>query len=165
MRGPQVAAFAEKHGLKQISIADLIAYRQAREKLVERVGEFPVASMIGTLRGYAYVTPFDAQHHMAFVYGRIGDGKNMLDAPASRRHHRRRVRRRENHQHGRCSASRRTGSGVIVYLRDGTAGVPVTAIPRDARNRLGGGAQPPVARDRPRRADPEGSRDFLDPAA
>src|SRR2546421_11844793 len=35
MRGPQVAAFAEQHGLKTISIADLIAYRQAREKLVE----------------------------------------------------------------------------------------------------------------------------------
>ena len=44
MRGPQVAAFAEKHKLKRISIADLIAYRQARDKLVERVGEFPVAT-------------------------------------------------------------------------------------------------------------------------
>ena len=47
MRGPQVAAFAEKHGLKRISVADLIAYRQAREKLVERVGEFPVKTEIG----------------------------------------------------------------------------------------------------------------------
>ena len=42
-----------------VSIADLIAYRQARDKLVERVGEFPVKSEIGTLHGYAYVTPFD----------------------------------------------------------------------------------------------------------
>ena len=41
MRGPQIKAFAEKHKLKHISVADLIAYRQAREKLVERVGEFP----------------------------------------------------------------------------------------------------------------------------
>jgi len=40
-RGPAVAAFAERHGLKRITIADLIAYRQAREKLVERIGEFP----------------------------------------------------------------------------------------------------------------------------
>ena len=32
MRGPQVAAFAERHKLKQVSIADLIAYRQAREQ-------------------------------------------------------------------------------------------------------------------------------------
>src|SRR5919206_3765858 len=78
MRGAQVAAFAEKHRLKRISIADLIAYRQARDKLVKRIGEFPVKSKIGTLQGYAYVTPFDAIQHMAFVYGRIGDGKDML---------------------------------------------------------------------------------------
>ena len=48
MRGGDVAAFAERHGLKRISIAELIAYRQAREKLVERVGEFPVSTEIGT---------------------------------------------------------------------------------------------------------------------
>src|SRR5271154_4190788 len=44
MRGPQVAAFATKHALQRISVADLIAYRQAREKLVTRVAEFKVAS-------------------------------------------------------------------------------------------------------------------------
>ena len=38
MRGPQVAAFAEKHTLTQVSVADLIAYRQRQETLVERVG-------------------------------------------------------------------------------------------------------------------------------
>jgi 3,4-dihydroxy 2-butanone 4-phosphate synthase/GTP cyclohydrolase II len=37
MRGPELARFAEAHGLKRITIADLIAYRQVREKLVERV--------------------------------------------------------------------------------------------------------------------------------
>src|SRR6185312_16723977 len=42
MRGPQIKAFAEKHKFKQISVDELIAYRQAREKLVERVGEFSV---------------------------------------------------------------------------------------------------------------------------
>src|SRR5438445_10175337 len=73
MRGPQVAAFAEQHHLKQISIADLIAYRQARDKLVKRIGEFPVQSKIGTLAGYGYVTPCDANQHRGFVFGRIGD--------------------------------------------------------------------------------------------
>src|SRR5437868_308855 len=34
MRGSQVAVFAERHGLQRISIAELIAYRQARDKLV-----------------------------------------------------------------------------------------------------------------------------------
>src|SRR5271167_1877313 len=72
MRGPELAAFAERHKLPRISIAELIAYRQARDKLIERVGEFPVESEIGTLTGYAYITPFDAVHHMAFVHGHIG---------------------------------------------------------------------------------------------
>src|SRR5580704_1247520 len=55
-RGAAVMEFARKHGLQCISIADLIAYRQARDKLVERVSEFTVPTEIGTLRGYAYVT-------------------------------------------------------------------------------------------------------------
>ena len=42
MRGKEVAAFATKHKLKRIAVADLIAYRQAREKLVTRVAEFKV---------------------------------------------------------------------------------------------------------------------------
>ena len=128
MRGPQIADFAAHHGIKRISIADLIAYRQAREKLVERVGEFPVASPIGPLQGYAYVTPFDQVHHMAFVYGRIGDGENVLA-----RLHRADVI-------GDVFGGARTiqaaltrfkeeGRGVIVYLRDGTAGVPIVSVP------------------------------------
>ena len=77
MRGPQIKAFAEKHKLKHISVAELIAYRQSREKLVERVGEFSVDTAIGPLKGYAYVTPFDRVHHMALVHGRIGDGSDV----------------------------------------------------------------------------------------
>src|SRR6195256_5219798 len=50
MRGAAVKALAERHGLKQVSIADLIAYRQVRDKLVQRIGEFPVESEIGTLQ-------------------------------------------------------------------------------------------------------------------
>ena len=57
MRGADVARFAAQHGLKCLTIADLIAYRQVREKLVERVGEFTVPTEIGTLNGYAYVDP------------------------------------------------------------------------------------------------------------
>jgi 3,4-dihydroxy 2-butanone 4-phosphate synthase/GTP cyclohydrolase II len=128
MRGPEVAAFAKKHNLAQLSIADLIAYRQSRDKLVERVGEFQVASEIGALQGYAYVTPFDRVHHMAFVYGNIAGG---TDIPA--RLHRADV---IGDVFGGAKAIRaslatfkKAGHGVIVYLRDGTAGVPVAEIP------------------------------------
>ena len=130
MRGSGVAAFAEKHGLKQVSIAELIAFRQARDKLVERVGEFTLPSEIGPLKGYAYVTPFDRVHHMAVVYGKIGDGKNVLA----------RLHRADvigdvfggaKSIRGALARFKAEGRGVIVYLRDGTAGVPVAEIPHE----------------------------------
>jgi 3,4-dihydroxy 2-butanone 4-phosphate synthase / GTP cyclohydrolase II len=129
MRGADVAAFADRHALRRVSIAELIGYRQARDKLVERVGEFPVESEIGRLQGYAYVTPFDKVHHMAFVHGRIGDG---LGIPA-------RLHRADvigdvfggaKPIHAALKRFKAEGRGVLVFLRDGTAGVPVSAIPR-----------------------------------
>src|SRR5271170_6664287 len=57
MRGVDVERFAATHGLRHVTIADLISYRQVREKLVERVSEFTFATEIGTLKGYGYVTP------------------------------------------------------------------------------------------------------------
>jgi 3,4-dihydroxy 2-butanone 4-phosphate synthase/GTP cyclohydrolase II len=131
MRGPDVAAFADKHKLAQVSIAELISYRQSRDKLVERVGEFQLASDIGTLNGYAYVTPFDRVHHMAFVYGDVGDGKNVL----ARLHRADVIGDVFGGAKQIRSALKRfkaEGRGVIVYLRDGTAGVPLAAIPQEA---------------------------------
>jgi 3,4-dihydroxy 2-butanone 4-phosphate synthase / GTP cyclohydrolase II len=132
MRGPQVAAFAHKHGLKRISVADLIAYRQAREKLVTRVGEFKIETEIGEFMGYAYATPFDKVHHFAFVYGDIGDGR---DVPT-------RLHRADVIEdvfggakpiHAALARFKQAGRGVLVYLREGTSGVPTptTAIAED----------------------------------
>jgi 3,4-dihydroxy 2-butanone 4-phosphate synthase/GTP cyclohydrolase II len=141
MRGPAVTAFAERHALRTISIADLISYRQLRDKLVERVAEFPVNSAIGRLTGYAFVTPFDQVHHMAFVYGRIGDGCEMLA-----RLHRADVIGDVFGSAKPIQAAlqrfKQEGRGVIVYLRDGSAGVPTTAIPQ------AGTTQSDVARNR-----------------
>jgi 3,4-dihydroxy 2-butanone 4-phosphate synthase / GTP cyclohydrolase II len=133
MRGPQIDAFAEKHQLKRISVADLISYRQAREKLVERVGEFPLISEVGPLQGYAYVTPFDKVHHMAFVYGRIAEGRGV---PA--RLHRVNIVS-DVFGGGRLIRAalqkfKAEGRGVLVYLRDGTAGVPTVGFPADGES-------------------------------
>jgi len=129
MRGPSVTAFSERHKLKQISIADLIAYRQVRDKLVKRIGEFPVQSKIGTLAGYAYVTPFDAIQHMAFVYGRIGDGRDML-ARLHRADIIRDVFGGANPVHTSLDRFKAEGRGVLIFLRDGAAGVPTHEIPQ-----------------------------------
>jgi 3,4-dihydroxy 2-butanone 4-phosphate synthase/GTP cyclohydrolase II len=129
MRGPEVARFAEQHRLQRISIADLIAYRQRREKLVERIGEFTVTTEIGMLKGYAYVTPFDRVYHMALVHGRIGDGR---EVPT--RLHRANILRDifggATDVHGALRRFAKEGRGVIVFLRDGSAGVPVAALPQ-----------------------------------
>ena len=78
MVGPQIAAFADKHNLRRISVADLIAYRQAREKLVERVADLSGQDAdSANCTGYAYRTPFDPVLHFAFVHGAIGDGRDM----------------------------------------------------------------------------------------
>jgi 3,4-dihydroxy 2-butanone 4-phosphate synthase/GTP cyclohydrolase II len=130
MRGAQVAAFAKKHTLKRISVADLIAYRQAREKLVTRVAEFKIETDSGEFMGYAYVTPFDKVHHYAFVYGKIGDGRNVPT-----RLHRANVVEDvfggAQAIHAALGRFKKAGRGVLVYLRDGTSGVPTTAIAED----------------------------------
>jgi 3,4-dihydroxy 2-butanone 4-phosphate synthase/GTP cyclohydrolase II len=130
MRGHAIATFADRHGLKRLSIAELIAYRQAREKLVERVGEFPVESEIGTLQGYAYVTPFDKVHHMAFVYGRVGNGEDVL-ARLHRANLISDVFGGAKPVRAALQRFKQDGRGVIVVLRDGTAGVPLASIPLD----------------------------------
>jgi 3,4-dihydroxy 2-butanone 4-phosphate synthase/GTP cyclohydrolase II len=131
MRGPQIAAFARKHTLKRISVADLIAYRQAREKLVTRVAEFKIETDSGEFMGYAYVTPFDKVHHYAFVYGEIGDGR---DVPT--RLHRGNVVEDvfggAKSIHAALGRFKAAGRGVLVYLRDGSSGVPTPAIAEDS---------------------------------
>ncbi len=129
MAGAQIAEFAERHGLVVVSVADLIAYRQAREKLVERVATFPVQGAAAPLTGHAYVTPFDSVQHFAFVVGAIGDGRNV---PA-------RLHRADiladvfggaETIHKTLARFRREGRGVLIYLRDGAAGVPVNVVGR-----------------------------------
>ena len=160
MKGEQVARFAAAHKLKHVTIADMIAYRQAREKLIERVSTFTTESPIGPLQGYAYRSPFDSIAHVAFVYNGIGDGKNVLT-----RFHKPNIVRDMFTGPKRMQAVlehfKKAGSGVLVYLRDGAAGVPVDAA---ARGEIRGSrSQQAMARGRRRRADPARSRRHLDP--
>ncbi|MDR1828380.1 MAG: 3,4-dihydroxy-2-butanone-4-phosphate synthase, partial [Methylobacteriaceae bacterium] len=78
MRGGQLVTFAANHHLKMISVADLIAYRQEREKLVERLASFPVSTEWGVCTGYTYKTSHEDVQHIAVVYGSVGDGARVL---------------------------------------------------------------------------------------
>lgn len=127
MKGEQVTSFAAKHNLKHVTIADMIAYRQAREKLIERVSTFTVDSPIGPMQGYAYRSPFDPVYHAAFVYNGVGDGKGVLT-----RIHKPNLTRDiffGSEQLAKVlERFKANGSGVLVYLRDGVVGVPVAPI-------------------------------------
>jgi 3,4-dihydroxy 2-butanone 4-phosphate synthase/GTP cyclohydrolase II len=151
MKGPQVAAFAERHGLKHVTIADLIRFRQARETLIERVSTVTADSAIGPLQGYSYRSPFDPIHHVAYVYGDLGDGTNVLT-----RFYKPNILRdlfsgdEQAKMNVVLKHFKDNGSGVLVYLRDGAAGVPPAPLApasslEDDRNRqwreIGVGAQ------------------------
>jgi 3,4-dihydroxy 2-butanone 4-phosphate synthase/GTP cyclohydrolase II len=127
MRGKQIDTFTAAHSIKRISVADLIAYRQARETLVERIASFPVKTAIGEVVGYAYRTRFDPVQHFAFVHGRIGDGTNV-----TARLHRADILSdvfgpRDTIERS-LARFKKEGRGVLVYLRDGTAGVPLSSV-------------------------------------
>ncbi|NIJ11701.1 3,4-dihydroxy 2-butanone 4-phosphate synthase/GTP cyclohydrolase II [Saccharomonospora amisosensis] len=74
----ELEVFAADHDLRLITIADLIAYRKRKEKQVERVAEARVPLAAGTFRAIGYDSLLDGIEHVAFVYGDIGDGEDIL---------------------------------------------------------------------------------------
>jgi 3,4-dihydroxy 2-butanone 4-phosphate synthase / GTP cyclohydrolase II len=77
-RLPDLARFAEEHGLKLISIADLIRYRREQEILVSKLAEATIPTPQGDWRSYAYESLVDGRTHVALVLGDVGDGANVL---------------------------------------------------------------------------------------
>jgi 3,4-dihydroxy 2-butanone 4-phosphate synthase/GTP cyclohydrolase II len=71
-RRDDLIAFAQRHGLKIGTIADLIAYRRRHDRIVERVAEVPFASRHGgEFRLIVYVNRVDYAEHIALVKGDI----------------------------------------------------------------------------------------------
>lgn len=70
--------YADRHGLKLITVKDLIAYRMQNEKLVKKIAEFNLPTDLGLWKGVAYETTVDGNTHVALVMGDIGDGKDIL---------------------------------------------------------------------------------------
>jgi 3,4-dihydroxy 2-butanone 4-phosphate synthase/GTP cyclohydrolase II len=68
-RVPQLEEFCARHGLKMISIADLIRYRLAHERFVRRLAEGCLQTGCGPFRTIAYGTSIDPEIHLALVRG------------------------------------------------------------------------------------------------
>ncbi len=122
-RMPDLVAFAQLHGLKIGTIADLIAYRRRTERYVERVMDTPFESVHGgPFRLMLYRNTIEGAEHVALVHGKIDAGKptlvrmHQVDFAADLLGH---VEARQNYVPQALKAiSDHPGAGVTVFLRD-----------------------------------------------
>jgi len=77
-RLPQLEVFAEKHKLKIVSIADLIAYRRRHEKLVTKVAQANLPTRYGQFTAVAYKSTIDPDQHVALVKGEVSSEEPVL---------------------------------------------------------------------------------------
>ena len=122
-RMPDLVAFAQHHGLKLGTIADLIAHRRRTERLVQRVEESTLPQVIGgDWRAVVYASTVSPGEHLALVKGDISGAEPVLvrmhaasllnDLVAGRT---------LGELHGAMRMIAEAGRGVVVLLRDGRA--------------------------------------------
>ena len=77
-RRPELEAFARRHDLSFISVAQLVEYRLAKERLVHRVADARLPTPYGDFRIIGYRNDVDAAEHIALVYGDVTGRRNVL---------------------------------------------------------------------------------------
>lgn len=77
-RLPDLLEYAKKHGLKIITIADLIKYRSREEKLVYKAADAYLPTKFGEFRVMAYESTISSEHHVALVKGNFEEGESVL---------------------------------------------------------------------------------------
>jgi 3,4-dihydroxy 2-butanone 4-phosphate synthase/GTP cyclohydrolase II len=157
-RLPDLVAFAQLHGLKIGTIADLIAYRRRTERYVERVMDTPFDSVHGgPFRLMLYRNTIEGAEHVALVHGKIEPGKptlvrmHQVDFAADLLGH---VEARQSYIPSALRAiTAHDGPGVVVFLRDPTL--------QGLAERLAG-VEKPIAADRSLRNYGVGAQILLD---
>jgi 3,4-dihydroxy 2-butanone 4-phosphate synthase/GTP cyclohydrolase II len=126
-RRPELEAFAHEHGLRFITVAQIIAYRLASERLVHRAAEANIPTPTGEWKMVAYRNDVDQHEHVAMVMGDVAGKEDVL------------VRMHSECLTGdvfhslRCDCGEQLdramkaieaeGEGVIVYLRQEGRGI------------------------------------------
>ena len=77
-RLPQLEEFAEEHGLKILSIAQIIAQRRRTERLIERVAEARLPTRYGPFQAIAYKSHVDVGEHIALTIGEWTEDEPVL---------------------------------------------------------------------------------------
>jgi 3,4-dihydroxy 2-butanone 4-phosphate synthase/GTP cyclohydrolase II len=129
-RMPQLEVIAEKHGLTIVTIADLIKYRVAREKLVKKVIEVDLPTEYGQFKLHLYHNVIDGKEHMALVKGDIHTPEPVLvrvhsecftgDTLGSMRCD------CQSQLHAAMMQVEREGRGVVLYMRQEGRGIGLT---------------------------------------
>lgn len=146
-RVPDLQRFCQEHGLKMLTVAELIRYRLQHERYIHRVGESVLPTEHGSFRMIAYGSETDPREsHVALVLGDVsGDGAVPVRV----------------HTHclsgdvfgatlcdcrevidGSLRAMAEAGRGVLVYLHNGTPGFMVESSTTPPSLRLHQGARP-----------------------
>jgi 3,4-dihydroxy 2-butanone 4-phosphate synthase / GTP cyclohydrolase II len=77
-RVAQLEPFCVEHGIRMITIRDLIQYRMQHERLVRKVAEANLPTSYGPFRIHAFESLIDGQHHVALVMGEVRSGDPVL---------------------------------------------------------------------------------------
>jgi 3,4-dihydroxy 2-butanone 4-phosphate synthase/GTP cyclohydrolase II len=133
-RVPQLEEFCARHGLKMVSVAEIIRYRMKTERFVRRVAEGCVETEFGEFRSIAYASDLNPEYHLALVRGEVAGHENVL------------VRMHSRCLYGdvfgstSCDCGRlvrqamraiaEAGEGVLVYLHESGPGFRVQRDPR-----------------------------------
>jgi 3,4-dihydroxy 2-butanone 4-phosphate synthase/GTP cyclohydrolase II len=127
-RMPDLQIFAKGHGLKIVTIADLIKYRLSKESLVRRIATAKLPTKYGgVFTAIAYENDIDSYHHIALVKGEIDPQEKVLvrvhsqcltgDVFGSKRCD------CEEQLHTAMAMVEKEGKGVIVYMRQEGRGI------------------------------------------
>src|SRR5881397_1134309 len=77
-RVPDLIPYCERHGLKLVTVADLIEYRRRTEKLVERMTSVRLPTSYGEFTAVAFREKLTGKHHVALVKGNVEGAEGVL---------------------------------------------------------------------------------------
>jgi 3,4-dihydroxy 2-butanone 4-phosphate synthase/GTP cyclohydrolase II len=77
-RVPDLVPYCERHGLKLVTVADLIEYRRRHEQLVERMTTVQMPTAFGDFTAVAFRETLTGKHHLALVKGDVDGADNVL---------------------------------------------------------------------------------------
>jgi 3,4-dihydroxy 2-butanone 4-phosphate synthase / GTP cyclohydrolase II len=77
-RVPDLIPYCERHGLKLVTVADLIEYRRRHEQLVERMTTVQMPTAYGDFTAIAFRETLTGKHHVALVKGDVDGAEDVL---------------------------------------------------------------------------------------